>query len=122
MAGQIKDLPLAAARRARADQKRYAEAYLPKRGKGIHAPLKVARFLVEVCGLSLRDATWAVRRDLERGDDQSWQPQGESEAEMARKLHRATGDIFEPNFGGWSRIASPCGVAVRLLRAGSGRV
>ena len=28
--------------------------------------------------------------------------------------------MVDPNFGSWSRIASPCEVAVRLLRAGSG--
>jgi hypothetical protein len=29
---------------------------------------------------------------------------------------------LEPNSGSWSRIASPYGVSVRLLRAGSGRL
>ena len=33
MAGQLKDVPAGAARRAKADQRQYAETYLPKRGK-----------------------------------------------------------------------------------------
>jgi hypothetical protein len=95
MDGQMKDLPLAAARRARADQKRYAEEYLPKRGKGIAAPLKMIRFLVDVCGLSLREGSWAVRRDLEKIAEQPWEPQGETVPEMARKLYRAAGDMLD---------------------------
>lgn len=95
MAGQIKDLPLAAARRARADQKRYPEEYLPKRGKGIAGPLKMIRFLVDVCGLSLREATWAVRHEMETLGDRPWEPQGEPVEEMARKLYRAAGDLLD---------------------------
>ena len=105
MAGQIKDLPVAAARRARADQKRYAEAYLPKRGKRIAEPLHMMRFLVNVCGLSLREAAKAVRREFQKDDKQPWEPQGESVAEMAGKLHRAAGDILDAvalaRFYGW---------------------
>jgi hypothetical protein len=95
MDGKIEDLPLAAARRARADQKRYGEEYLPKRGKRIAEPLKMTRFLVDVCGLSLREAARAVRQELVRADEWSWEPQGEPEAEMARKLYKAAGDMMD---------------------------
>jgi hypothetical protein len=105
MAGQGKDLPLAAARRARTDQKRHAEQYLPKRGKRSAEPLFTMRFLIDVCGLNLHDATWAVRLDLEKVRTQPWEPQGETEAVMARKLYRATGDVMEAvalaRFYGW---------------------
>ena len=46
MAGQLKDLPVAEARRAKADQRRYADQYLPKRGKRLAEPLFMIRFLV----------------------------------------------------------------------------
>ena len=46
MAGQLKDVPVGAARRAKADQRQYAEAYLPKRGKRLAEPLFMIRFLV----------------------------------------------------------------------------
>jgi hypothetical protein len=105
MAGQIKNLPLAAARRARADQRRYAEQYLPKRGKRIAEPLHMMRFLVDVCGLSLREAAWAARREFQKDEEQSWEPQGETVEEMAAKLHKATGDVLDAvalcRFYGW---------------------
>jgi hypothetical protein len=30
--------------------------------------------------------------------------------------------LLDPNSGSWSRVASPYGMSVRLLRAGSGRL
>ena len=77
MAGQLKDLPAAAARRARSDQRRHAEAYLPKRGKRLAEPMFMIRFLVEICGLSLREASQAVRAEMLKDEKQSWEPQGE---------------------------------------------
>jgi hypothetical protein len=105
MAGQIKDLPLAAARRARADQKRHAERYVTlKRGKAVSEPLKITRFLVEICGLSLQEAVWAVWRELEKHVP-VWEPQGQSATEMAQRLYKATGDVMEAvalaRFYGW---------------------
>lgn len=105
MAGQIKDLPLAAARRARADQRRYAETYLPKRGKRLAEPLFMIRFLVEICGLSLREASQAVRAEMLKDQKQSWEPQGEPCCGTADRLLKATGDIFDAvvlaRFYGW---------------------
>lgn len=39
-----------------------------------------------------------------------------------RKQRHTAKRVFDPNSGSWSRIASPYGVSVRLLRAGSGRL
>ena len=81
----MKDLPAAAARRAKADQRRYAEAYLPKRGKRLAEPLFMIRFLVRVCGLSLREASQAVRAEMLKDQKQSWEPQGEPVLRDGRK-------------------------------------
>jgi hypothetical protein len=105
MAGQMKDLPAAAARRAKADQRRYAEAYLPKRGKRLAEPLFMIRFLVNVCGLSLREASQAVRAEMLKDLKQSWEPQGEPCCGTADRLLKATGDILDAvalaRFYGW---------------------
>jgi hypothetical protein len=105
MAGHIKDLPLGAARRAKADQKRYAETHLPKRGKRLAEPLCMIRFLVRVCGLSLREASQAVRAEMLKDQKQSWEPQGEPVCGTADRLLKATGDILDAvalaRFYGW---------------------
>ncbi len=95
MAGRMKDLPAAVARQARADQRRHAETYLPKRGKRLAEPLFMIRFLVEICGLSLREASNAVRAELQKDPKQSWEPDGETVDETAEKLRKAAGDILD---------------------------
>src|SRR5208337_223402 len=106
MAGQLKGLPPAAERRAKADQRRYAEAYLPKRGKRLAEPLFIIRFLVDVCGLSLRDAANAVRAEMQKDPKQPWEPDGETVDETAKKLRKAAGDILDAvalaRFYAWS--------------------
>jgi hypothetical protein len=105
MAGQMKDLPAAAARRAKADQRRYAKAYLPKRGKRLAEPLFMIRFLVSVCGLSLREASQAVRAEMLKDQKQSWEAQGQPCCGTADRLLKATGDILDAlvlaRFYGW---------------------
>ena len=105
MAGQIKSMPAAAARRAKVDQRRYAEAYLPKRGKRLAEPLFMIRFLVDVCGLNLREASQAVRAEMLKDQKQSWEPQGEPVCGTADRLLKATGDILDAvvlaRFYGW---------------------
>ena len=105
MAGRMKDLPAAVARQARADQRRHAETYLPKRGKRLAEPLFMIRFLVEICGLSLRDASQAVRAEMLTECKQSWEPQGKSCCGTADRLLKATGDILDAvalaRFYGW---------------------
>jgi hypothetical protein len=105
MAGQMKSMPVAAARRAKADQRRYAEDYLPKRGKRLAEPLFMIRFLVRVCGLSLREASQAVRAEMLKDQKQSWEPQGEPVWGTADRLLKATGDILDAvalaRFYGW---------------------
>jgi hypothetical protein len=65
MAGLIKDPPAKAARRARADRKRYAEQYvLERRGRVLCEPVRIVRFLVDVCGLTMQEASRAVRASL----------------------------------------------------------
>jgi hypothetical protein len=44
----------------------------------------------------------------------------EQKSQLAKQI--CTELIIHPNSGSWSRIASPYGVSVRLLRAGSGRL
>jgi hypothetical protein len=95
MAGQVKDLPVAAARQAKTDKRRYAEAFLPKRGKRLATPLFMIRFLVEICGLSLREASQAVRAEMLKDQKQSWEPQGETVCGTADRLLKATGDILD---------------------------
>jgi len=95
MAGQMKGLPAAASRRAKADRKRYATRYLPRRGKRLAEPLFMIRFLVDVCGLNLRDAAQAARAAMLKDQRQSWEPQGESVRETADKLLKAAGDILD---------------------------
>ena len=53
------------------------------------------RFLVDVCGLSLRDAAQAVRAEMLKDQRQSWEPQGETVPETADKLLKAAGDILD---------------------------
>jgi len=46
-------------------------------------------------------------------------------ADLVRLVRGERGRVdptYKPNSGSWSRIASPYGVSVRLLRAGSGRL
>lgn len=95
MAGQMKDLAPADARRAKADQRRYAARYMPKRGKRLAEPLFMIRFLVDVCGLSLREASHATRAEMLKDRKQSWEPDGETVDETAEKLRKATGDILD---------------------------
>ncbi len=105
MAGQMKSMPVAAARQAKADQRKYAEAYLPKRGKRLAEPLFMIRFLVDVAGLSLREASQAVRAEMLKDQKQSWEPQGEPVCGTADRLLKATGDILDAvalgRFYGW---------------------
>jgi hypothetical protein len=95
MAGQVKDLPADAARRAKADQRRYGARYRPQRGKRLAEPLCMIRFLVDVCGLSLREASHAVRTELQKDPKQPWEPDGETVEETAEKLRRAVGDTLD---------------------------
>ena len=105
MAGQLKDLPAAAARQAKADQRRYAGRYLPRRGKRLAEPLFMIRFFVEVCGLSLREASHAARTEMLKDRKQAWEPQGEPVCGSADKLLKAAGDILDAvalaRFYGW---------------------
>jgi hypothetical protein len=105
MAGQVTDLPAAAVRRAKADQRRYGGQYLPRRGKRLAEPLCNIRFLVDVCGLSLREAAKAARAEMLKDEKQSWEPQGDTVRETADKLLKATGDILDAvalaRFYGW---------------------
>jgi hypothetical protein len=64
MAGRMKKLPPKARRRARLDRKRYAARYLAmKRGKAVVDDLKMIRFMVEVCGLTLQESGRAARKE-----------------------------------------------------------
>jgi hypothetical protein len=106
MAGLIKKLPPKAARRAKADQKRYAARYVTKRrGRPVCDPLKMVRFLVDICGLSLKEASCAVRTALRAGGCGPW-PRAKDCQGMAKRLYRDTRDVLEAvamaRFFGWA--------------------
>ena len=106
MAGLIKKLPPKAARRAKLDQKRHAARYVTKRrGRPACDPLKMTRFLVDVCGLSLKEASVAVRgaiRTLPCGT----LPRRVSAEKMAADLYRQARDMIDAvamaRFFGWA--------------------
>jgi hypothetical protein len=106
MAGLLKTLPPKAARRAKADQKRHATRYVTRRrGRPVCDPLKMVRFLVDVCGLTLIEASCAVRVAIRAGGCGSTPKGGDSQA-VALRLYRNTGDILEAvaaaRFFGWA--------------------
>jgi hypothetical protein len=106
MAGQIKKMPAKARRRARLDRKRYAARYLTvRRGRTVEDPLKLIRFLVEVCGLTLQEAGHAVRKaKVIHGIGRI--PTREESVRLAKVLYRQTGDLIDAvslaRFYGWA--------------------
>src|SRR5262245_40404699 len=93
MAGLKKALPPKAARRAREDRKRYAAEYvLERKGKILCDPVRMVRFLVAVCGLTLQEASKAVRVALRRTECGAW-PSGQSVAKLAAEIYRRTEDL-----------------------------
>ena len=106
MAGLLKKLPPKAARRAKADQKRHATRYVTRRrGRPACDPLKMVRFLVDVCGLTLREASCAVRTAIMAGGCGAW-PGAKDSQGMAKRLYRDTRDVLEAvamaRFFGWA--------------------
>jgi hypothetical protein len=106
MAGLLTKLPQKAARRAKADQKRHATRYVTRRrGRPVCDPLKMVRFLVDVCGLTLREASCAVRVAIRAGGCGSW-PGARDSKGMAKRLYRDTRDVLEAvamaRFFGWA--------------------
>ena len=106
MAGLLRTLPPKAARRAKADQKRHATRYVTRRrGRPVCDPLKMVRFLVDVCGLTLREASCAVRVAIMAGGCGAWPGAGDSKG-MAKRLYRDTRDVLEAvamaRFFGWA--------------------
>jgi hypothetical protein len=106
MAGMLGKLPPKAARRAKADQKRHAARYVTRRrGRPACDPLKMVRFLVDVCGLSLKEASSAVRTAIMAGGCGAW-PGARDSKGMAKRLYRETRDVLEAvamaRFFGWA--------------------
>jgi hypothetical protein len=106
MAGLIKKLPPKAARRAKADQKRHAARYVTcRRGRAVCDPLKMVRFLVDVCGLTLKDASTAVRQAIRAGQCGTLPRRSNAEI-MAAALYRQTHDMIDAvamaRFFGWA--------------------
>jgi hypothetical protein len=108
MAGQMKKLPSKARRRARLDRKRYGARYLKmRRGRVVPDTLRMIRFLVEVCGLTLQEAGRAVRKERPvAGFGFGRVPGPEEAARVAKALYRQTGDLIDAvslaRFYGWS--------------------
>ena len=75
--------------------------------------------------VELSQSSWLVAGVLpgiERQPQKKLEPSAER---LLGLLHRWRDEAVragKPNSGSWSRIASPYGVSVRLLRAGSGRL
>jgi hypothetical protein len=120
MAGLLKELPPKAARRAKADQKRHATRYVTRRrGRPVCDPLKMVRFLVDVCGLTLTEASCAVRTAIMAGGCGVW-PGAKDSKGMAKRLYRDTRDVLEAvamaRFFGWAsgRVELWEGVRVHL--------
>jgi hypothetical protein len=106
MAGLLKKLPPKAARRAKADQKHHAIRYVTRRrGRPVCDPLKMVRFLVDVCGLTLKEASCAVREAILAGGCGAW-PGAKDSKGMAKRLYRDTRDVLEAvamaRFFGWA--------------------
>ena len=122
MAGQMKDLPPAAARRAKADQKRYASRYvLLRRGRAVCEPVRMVRFLVDVCGLTMQEASKAVRTALRNNQCGAW-PVGKGVDSLAAEIYRRTGDMPDAmsmaRFLGWASDAPQIWEAVRVKLSG----
>jgi hypothetical protein len=118
MAGMLKKLPPKAARRAKADQKRHAARYVTKRrGRPACDPLKMVRFLVDVCGLSLKEASCAVRAAIMAGGCGAW-PGARDSKGMAKRLYRETRDVLEAvamaRFFGWASGCTDLWDSVRV--------
>jgi hypothetical protein len=67
MAGLLKKLPPKAARLAKADAKHVAVYVTKRRGRAVCDPLKMVRFVVDICGLNLKEASCAVRAAIRAG-------------------------------------------------------
>jgi hypothetical protein len=122
MAGLKQKLPPKAARRAREDRKRYAEEYvLQRKGKTLCDPVRMVRFLVDVCGLTMQEASKAVRAALRSNQCGAW-PAAKSVEGMAEELYRRTGDMADAmsmaRFLGWSSDRPHLWEAVRVHLAG----
>jgi hypothetical protein len=122
MAGLKQKLPPKAARRARDDRKRYGGDYvLQRKGKALCDPVRMVRFLVKVCGLSMQEASKAVRAALRRTECGAW-PGGQSVEKLAAEIYRRTGDLPDAmsfaRFLGWSSDHPQHWEAVRAHLAG----
>ena len=122
MAGLLKDAPPAAARRAKADRKRYGAQYVQtRRGAPVCDPVRMVRFLVNVCGLTMQEASKAVRSALRNNQCGPW-PAGKSVEAMAAEIYRRTGDLPDAmsmaRFLGWASEQPQVWETVRVHLAG----
>ena len=122
MAGLKEGLPPKAARRAREDRKRHAEKYLLQRkGKTLCEPVRMVRFLVDVCGLTMQEASKAARAALRENQCGAW-PAAKTVEGMAEEVYRRTGDMADAmsmaRFLGWSSDQPRMWEAVRAHLAG----
>jgi len=118
MAGLIKKPPPKAARRAREDRKRYAAQYvLLRRGRLVCEPVRMVRFLVDVCGLTMQEASRAVRAALRSNQCGAW-PVAKSVDGLAAEIYRRTGDMPDAmsmaRFLGWASDAPQIWETVRM--------
>jgi hypothetical protein len=118
MAGFIKKLPPKAARRAREDRKRYAADYvLVRRDRALCEPVRMVRFLVDVCGLTMQEASRAVRAALRSNQCGAW-PAAKSVDGLVAEIYRRTGAMPDAmsmaRFLGWASDAPQIWETVRV--------
>jgi hypothetical protein len=108
MAGLLKKLPPKAARLAKADAKHVAVYVTKRRGRAVCDPLKMVRFVVDICGLNLKEASCAVRAAIRMGQCGALPKGGDAEA-LAVALYRQTRDMPDAvamaRFLGWASDA-----------------
>ena len=121
MAGLIKKLPPKAARKAKTDQKYAARYVTNRRGRAVCEPLKMVRFLVAECGLTLKEASCAVRTAMRSGQCGAM-PRAGSATKLAADLYRQTRDMIDAvalaRFYGWALGEEGVFEAVRTTLSG----
>lgn len=109
MYGLLSNIPEAVERRAARDRAEFAERYIWKdfNGEPSFHYLMAIRFMVEICGIPLRDAWAQACEDLE-GVEQTDLPDAQTMARqlfasqrgilMARELVRFFGDVYQNQY------------------------
>ena len=86
-------------------------------GKLLCEPVRMVRFLVDVCGLTMQEASKATRAALRHSECGAW-PGAQNVEAMAAEIYRRTGDMADAmsmaRFLGWSSDQPQVWEAVRM--------